>query len=67
MGWFDHRHYWRPKTALNTIVDAETKQKRGGLLVEDCMRGAVRTIEFEPGRAPVVRMAGTGEGDGAQQ
>ena len=50
MAWFEHRHYWRPKTALNTVLDPETKEKIGGLLLEDCPCGAVRTIEFQPGQ-----------------
>jgi hypothetical protein len=57
MGLFDHKHYWRPKTALNTIRDPETKANIGGLIVEDCSCGSVRTIEFMPGEAPVVRVA----------
>lgn len=57
MTWFTHQHYWRPKTDLNTILDPETKAKIGGLIVEDCRCGAVRTIEFAPGTAPVVRIA----------
>lgn len=57
MKWFEHRHYWRPKTVLNKIIDPDTKAVRGGLLVEDCLCGAVRTIEFEPGIAPTIRVA----------
>lgn len=59
MGWFgiEHRHYWRPKTAMNTIVDPQTKGNLGGLVLEDCMCGAVRTIEFYPGKEPTVRIA----------
>ncbi len=57
MKWFEHRHYWRPKTDLNTITVPGTEKPRGGLILEDCMCGAVRTIEFYPGEAPVVRVA----------
>lgn len=57
MGWFDHKHLWLPKTALNTIKDPHTKGTIGGLIVEDCSCGLVRTIEFTPGTAPVVRVA----------
>ena len=56
MGWFEHSHYWRPKTDLNIIKNREGGNQ-GGLIVEDCTCGAVRTIEFEPGKPPVVRMA----------
>lgn len=55
MGWLDHKHYWRPKTALNTVVDPQTKGNIGGLIIEDCMCGAVRQIEFWPGKSPVIR------------
>lgn len=61
MGWFEHRHYWRPKTLMNQIVKPGTSEAIGGLLVEDCVCGAVRTIEFHPGEAPVVRIALTVE------
>lgn len=58
MGWFEHRHHWRLKTGLNTIASAMGGDKpSGGLIVEDCSCGAVRTIEFYPGEAPVIRTA----------
>lgn len=57
MAWFKHHHYWRPKTALNTIHTAGEQRATAGLLVEDCSCGMVRTIEFSPGDAPVVRYA----------
>jgi hypothetical protein len=49
MSWFKHRHYWREKTGYQNGIT-------GGLIVEDCTCGAVRTIEFQPGSAPVVRV-----------
>lgn len=57
MAWFDHNHYWRPKTALNTIHQPGQEKASGGLVLEDCSCGAVRTIEFYPGKDPVVRIA----------
>jgi hypothetical protein len=57
MTWFKHRHYWRPKTAVNTIPGIPGGAPIGGLIVEDCHCGVVRTIEFYPGEEPVVRIA----------
>jgi hypothetical protein len=54
MSWFKHRHYWLQKTGLNTVHTQNGIT--GGLIVEDCSCGAVRTIEFQPGSAPVVRV-----------
>jgi hypothetical protein len=54
MSWFDHRHYWRPMTNLNTVIDPVTGKPKMGLLIEDCACGAVRQIEFSAGKAPVV-------------
>jgi hypothetical protein len=54
MGFFDHQHYWRPVTDLNTVVDPHTKGKLGGLILQQCSCGAVRQIEFYPGKAPIV-------------
>ena len=57
MPWFKHHHYWRPKTDLNRVMDPDNLSiARGGLIIEDCSCGAVRTIEFEPGKAPVIRI-----------
>lgn len=61
MAWFEHRHYWRPKTALNTIHVPGEQRAVAGMIIEDCSCGAVRTIEFEPGKAPIVRYALSGE------
>jgi hypothetical protein len=58
VSFFKHRHYWRPKTALNTIHAPDAGSRpTGGLIIEDCRCGAVRTIEFYPDQAPKVRMA----------
>jgi hypothetical protein len=57
MGWFDHKHYWLPKTALNTIKDPQSGGIIGALIVEGCSCGAVRTIEYQPGADPIVRLA----------
>ncbi len=57
MGWLDHKHYWLPATALNTIHQPGVEKATGGLVVEKCSCGAVRTIEFAPGHDPVVRYA----------
>jgi len=56
MTWFKHHHYWRPKTGLNTIRN-DDERLSGGLIIEDCRCGAVRTIEFYPGQEPIVRIA----------
>jgi hypothetical protein len=57
MTWFKHRHYWRQKTGISTIYAPEGDKPNGGLIVEDCHCGAVRTIEFYPGQEPIVRIA----------
>jgi hypothetical protein len=57
MGWFEHRHYWRTKTALNPIKDPQTGGTVGALIVEDCSCGSVRTIEYQPGTPAVIRIA----------
>lgn len=54
MKWFEHRHYWRLKTAIDLTEKGCTK---GVQMVEECGCGALRTIEIFPGKAPVVRMA----------
>jgi hypothetical protein len=56
-GWFEHRHYWLPKTALNTIRDEGKTLPSGGFIVEACQCGAVRQIEFRPGEAPKIFIA----------
>lgn len=56
MGWFEHRHNWRPKTGLNTVVVPGSARAKSGLIIEDCSCGAVRQIEFEPGENPTVRI-----------
>jgi hypothetical protein len=63
MGWFEHRHWWRPKTALNRVMQPGTDLAISGLIVEDCSCGAVQTIEFAPGQDPVVRIVETNSGD----
>jgi hypothetical protein len=55
MGWFEHHHRWRDKTGMITLKESGIAQ--GGLIVEDCRCGAVRTIEFRPGQTPIVRIA----------
>lgn len=58
MGWFEHVHTWRPKTDLNTIKSPVGDGASGALILEGCnCCNAVRTIEFYPGKAPVVREA----------
>lgn len=59
MGWFEHKHLWLPKTELNTIKDPHTRAVIGAIIIEDCSCGLVRSIEFQPGSAPVVRIAET--------
>lgn len=59
MGFFDHEHYWTPKTAVNTIVEPGTKSATGALILEGCRCGSVRQIEYTPGVAPVIRPAQT--------
>lgn len=54
---WSHKHYWRPKTSLNAVEDPATGKIVAGLILENCQCGAVRTIEFSPGRMPVIRMA----------
>lgn len=56
MGWFEHRHYWQPKTGLNKVIAAGSDKAKSGLIIEDCLCGAVRQIEFEPGENPTVRV-----------
>ena len=58
MGFFDHRHHWRPKTGNNKVMSRENPAFAVSILiVEDCYCGAVRTIEVEPGKAPEVRIS----------
>lgn len=49
---FRHRHYWR-RICNHPIADGP--RTAGSLIVEECRCGAVRTIEIQPGHAPVVR------------
>ena len=57
MGWFDHHHYWKSCTGLNTVINPETQKATSARIIEECDCGAVRTIEYAPGIAPVVRYA----------
>jgi hypothetical protein len=54
MSWFEHRHYWRPRSDIELTTEGRAK---GIQFVEGCCCGAVRTIEIYPGKAPVVRIA----------
>jgi len=54
MSWFKHKHWWRVKS--DNIIKESDGRTRAQLILEDCSCGAVRTIEVEPGKAPVVRI-----------
>jgi hypothetical protein len=56
MRWFRHRHYWHAAES-NDVINPDTGKAKGALIIEKCDCGAVRTIEFAPGVAPVVRYA----------
>lgn len=57
MSWFKHRHWWRRKTGKIEIYAPGSDLAEGFAILEDCSCGAVRTIEFFQGHAPVVRLA----------
>jgi hypothetical protein len=57
MTWFKHNHHWQQKTGINSISEPGKDRPTGGIIVEDCHCGAVRTIEFYPGQEPVIRIA----------
>lgn len=59
MGIFDHQHYWRLKDTSHSTGPLD--KAISILKLEECSCGAVRTIEYAPGRAPVVRDAVKGE------
>ena len=54
MKLFEHRHYWLPKTGLNTVVSPGETKPKSGLIIEACLCGAIRQIEFEPGKPPTI-------------
>ena len=56
MSWFKHRHWWRTMSRPNLYNPGGTRPIGEGI-IQDCRCGAVRTIEFFPGQAPVVRIA----------
>lgn len=56
MGFFDHHHWWRPVTGTNVVRD-ESGRPYKSIILQQCGCGAVRSIELEPGQAPVVRIA----------
>jgi hypothetical protein len=55
MSWFEHRHYWRPRTGINTVSNAKGETVMC-LVLEECSCGEVRTIEYQAGQPPIVRM-----------
>lgn len=57
MSWFKHRHWWRRMTGKIEIYPPGLDTAEAFAILEDCSCGAVRTIEFYPGEAPVVRVA----------
>lgn len=57
MGWFEHKHCWYPKTTPNKVMMPGSDLATKCLILEVCHCGAVRTIEYEPGQPPVVRLA----------
>ncbi len=60
MGWFDHIHNWLYISSHN-IEAPDGKGNQSMLRVEECCRcGAFRTIEYGPGRSPIIRWAEPG-------
>lgn len=55
MKLFEHKHYWYPYKS-DTIIN-ETKIGIGGIILEKCSCGAIRTIEYGPGKTPEIRIA----------
>ena len=56
MAWFKHKHWWRDRSGI-IVIKRDDGSHQGGMQVEDCTCGAVRTVEFYPGQPPVVRIA----------
>jgi hypothetical protein len=54
MGVFDHRHRWL--MMAEHAVAREGGGNQAVVRLEECGCGAVRTIEYMPGAAPVVRV-----------
>lgn len=57
MGFWNgkHEHYWSALTDLNTVKDPQGN-RTGALIIQSCSCGAIRQIEYGPGKDPVIRI-----------
>lgn len=55
VSWFEHYHSWSPRK-VDAVRQPEAPYATGALILEQCRCGAVRTIEYTPGQAPVIRI-----------
>ena len=58
MSWFKHRHWWL-ELSYSTIPN-------GIMRYQECRCGAVRTVEYGPGKDPIIRLTETDSDEGTE-